>query len=121
MEDKEYVSFETAKALKSRGFNELCEVMITENGTLVDYNYNDQNSKEVYSLPYVEDVVKWLEKNFHYYIARIPRIKNGEVTWTYQVFHKESNDLLLEKTFNDVTLNDTVRWCLDDNTICIDN
>lgn len=59
MEDKEYVSFETAKELKNRGFNELCEAITSENCTWIDYNHNDQNSKGVYSLPYVEDAVKW--------------------------------------------------------------
>lgn len=124
MEDKEYVSFETAKELKNRGFNELCEAKTTDNGcTWIDYNYNDQNSKGVYSLPYVEDAVKWLEENFHYYIARMPRIEDGEVVWTYQVFYKESNNLLLEKTFKGVPLDGIVGWCLGTNSsiVCIDN
>lgn len=74
---EDYVSFETAKLLKEKGFDEPCECFYdTEhndisivNGWMVTSNSQlDEREILCYSAPTLQMVMKWLREVHHYYI-----------------------------------------------------
>lgn len=78
---EDYVSFETAKLLKERGFNEECEYFydyydneyfICSNGVSA---YNDDEHPTYYSMPTLQMAIKWLREVHNLFIEM--HIQNG--------------------------------------------
>ena len=109
---EDYVSFETAKLLKEKGFNEPCKLyydkyhghvpIFVEDSKLTEYGYkelvrNDQNSISdfIASAPSLYVAMKWLREEKEIYITVIygdyPSL--NKVFWTPQIDSLEGFDL----------------------------
>ena len=72
---EDYVSFETAKLLKERGFNEKCgpyygldETLI--NGVIIEAKHNIDKNK--FSAPTLQMAMKWLREKYNLHIITLP-------------------------------------------------
>lgn len=68
---EDYVSFETAKLLKEKGFNEPCLMCYTYEEKLGNYgHYESCKNSDVFSLtaPTLQMAMKWLRKEKNWYI-----------------------------------------------------
>lgn len=62
MDNKFYVSFEAARVLKEKGYNEDCEQIIKEDGEILyGYNVNYKLPVTLFSCPTKAEVIDWLE------------------------------------------------------------
>jgi len=68
---EDYVSFETAKLLKEKGFIENCIMRYNRVGDLVEeaYKFNWNFQTIDYSAPTLQIVMKWLRKVYNIHIA----------------------------------------------------
>ena len=73
---EDYVSFETAKLLKEKGFDEDISFWYNENGSEIFfqqkydimYNWRVRQGLKIYQCPTIQMSMKWLrEKGFHIY------------------------------------------------------
>lgn len=64
---EDYVSFETAKLLKEKGFDEPCVKKVTR-GVIPDILVIEASEKSSYPQPTLQMAMKWLRKAHHYYI-----------------------------------------------------
>ena len=72
---EDYVSFETAKLLKEKGFKEECEYFYDEYENEDEYvicsnggTCNDDGHPTYYSMPTLQMAMKWLRENHYLYI-----------------------------------------------------
>lgn len=68
---EDYVSFETAKLLKEKGFNELCRYYYSSKGKMYrTYGLKDRNYTGVntYSAPTLQMTMKWLREEHNIFI-----------------------------------------------------
>ena len=94
---EDYVSFETAKLLKERGFNELCRVWYGGNGEIHENGEIMSNSDCALSsvmCPTIQMAMKWLREEHHLFIAIHPRLSFTDYYWItadiYKVKRKSS-------------------------------
>ena len=92
---EDYVSFETAKLLKEKGFNELCHYVYMSNGetfymhTFSDYPFErNSNLTSAYSAPTLQMAMKWLREVHDIYIM-IDKDFATENGWHYVVTRKQ--------------------------------
>jgi len=75
MIQEQYVSFETAKLLKEKGFNEPCHTWQRENENInycdIPLDYNEMFSDE-YLVPTQQMVMRWLREVFSIHISVYP-------------------------------------------------
>ena len=66
---EDYISFETAKLIKEKGFDEPCLMCYTSDKKLANYGLYRYNS-EVFALtaPTLQMAMKWLREVPHYYV-----------------------------------------------------
>ena len=79
-----YVSFEIAKLLKEKGFNEPCLMCYTSDGKLGNYgHYRSYKNSDVFSLtaPTIQMAMKWLREVHNIDIIAPPQYDN--IKWTY--------------------------------------
>ena len=76
---EDYVSFETAKLLKEKGFDEPCDFYINEHFPTVltkysDYGikYKNSDKESVYSAPTIQMAMKWLREKHKLHIITLP-------------------------------------------------
>ena len=96
MNKEDYVSFEVAKLLKEKGFNEPCFSQYTKTGSIwncqAPENFNE--SEGCYSRPSLYEAQKWLRHQHNLYVnaipLEIPRSKSENFTFTIDKL--DSND-----------------------------
>lgn len=82
---EDYVSFETAKLLKERGFDEKCN-MAYFNGTLVDYTmFGFCLGGDLLYCPTLQMAMKWLRKKYNIHIE--PRYFPTSNIYRYVIIH----------------------------------
>jgi hypothetical protein len=108
--ESQYVSYEIAKLLKQKGFNELTRTYYTLDNTEKEWILIGSNSKsfwnhqndEVYSAPEIWQVVEWLDQKYsiyiyvnvfqtdtqHYYTAWIQRLNEEDIIAKYNLTKK---------------------------------
>lgn len=139
---EDYVSFELAKLLKEKGFDEEIETMITPEGKIY---YVDQNSvsrachtrinnssiniySEDCSCPTLQMVMKWLREIHHYYIIISPEYGDIEyqpgqwqeecLGWVYSIIKTEDGtSITTSKKFYGLNYEESckaaIKYCLD--------
>jgi hypothetical protein len=98
---EDYVSFETAKLLRERGFDEDIDLWYDENGEMfsqhkydINHDWRVRANQEVYECPTLQMAMKWLrdEKG----IAVIPIISsvldNEKFLWDVKIVVAKTND-----------------------------
>ena len=96
MED--YVSFETAKLLKEKGFDEPCQFLYfskyKQEGDFVG-NFNARKNSEInetsYSAPTHQMVMNWLEEVHHILVIPDYIYECTDTSWVYKIYRLREN------------------------------
>lgn len=78
---EDYVSFETAKLLKEKGFDEICSFAFYKDGRIVD-RYDSEFSYNYYDRPTLQMAMNWLEEKYGVFCA-IRRHGNSDDGFSY--------------------------------------
>ncbi len=78
---EDYVSFETAKLLKEKGFNEGCPTTYTSNGFFHTHNYKPLFD-DIFA-PTLQMAMKWLRKTHHIHIRLI---NSTDEDYRYEIY-----------------------------------
>ena len=116
---EDYVSFETAKLLKEKGFNEPCLICYTYDGKLGNYGqYNSYKNSEVFALtaPTIQMTIKWLREVHNICISVDVKIGGGKyyvcISGTENGL---SHDVLEDEVWNtfEEACEESIRYCLE--------
>lgn len=122
---EDYVSFETAKLLKEKGFDIPCREHYYQYGELSPYptEYNWNGEEDYYSCPTLQIVMKWLREVKNYYIqAMLDSWACGDHTGYYVLIQKTDSDFELmlqdvrEQVFYETpeeAYEDAIKYCLE--------
>lgn len=98
---EDYVSFETAKLLKEKGFDELCptfyETDEPDNGPRYSnklgwflhnsYDYSDRYGKMIISAPTLQMAMKWLREEHNLVVNPVGHYVNGKLeAWEVDIY-----------------------------------
>ena len=86
---EDYVSFETAKLLKEKGFHEVCKCQYGRHG---DIGWTPSNNGNVttFARPTLQMAMKWLREVHNIFIEISVSIDlNGEYHYSYSILNKE--------------------------------
>lgn len=94
LNEEDYVSFDTAKMLKNKGFDEFCRYtyMENENSVGITVSTNSKLPKEVYSMPTLWEAQKYLREKHNCYIQITYEAYKTRVNYLVQVLFYEPND-----------------------------
>ena len=94
LNEEDYVSFDTAKMLKNKGFDEFCRYtyMENENSVGITVSTNSKLPKEVYSMPTLWEAQKYLREKHNCYIQITYEAYKTGVNYLVQVLFYELND-----------------------------
>lgn len=118
---EDYVSFETAKLLKDKGFDEICYLGYNKNGEYVPTS-NRTNSQIIQPdfcficCPTLQMAMKWLRKIYHIHIRLINAI---DESYKYEIYPREGK--YISKCFTDRCYYETyeqaceaaIKYCLE--------
>lgn len=96
---EDYVSFETAKLLKEKGFDEECSFVFYKDGRIVD-RYDSEFSYNYYDRPTLQMAIKWL-RNQHNLHIMVDCIGSKNYMPTIQ-FIRNSKDIKVESDKNKI-------------------
>ena len=86
---EDYVSFETAKLLKEKGFKESCLQKYSMFGSFhiesFQSNWNTEDSSD-YSAPTLQTAMKWLEEVHHILVVPDYIYECTNTSWVYKIF-----------------------------------
>jgi len=103
---EDYVSFETAKLLKEKGFDHICLMWYIDSPNTIsektgkpippyftsltdedgNYYYNTEREAFEYSAPTLQMAMKWLRENYSLHVNICPAVENGEFTEYYHCY-----------------------------------
>ena len=116
---EDYVSFETAKLLKEKGFDEYCGYY-NKTGEYWDYKTFNHKGDEYISAPTLQMAMKWL-RDVHKKVINVDYIdflEHGEV-WSYSVldrntFHEftEKSESFTEHSYEEAC-EEGIKYCLE--------
>ena len=81
---EDYVSFETAKLLKEKGFDEVCYVNYSSNGSTMHFNY--QAPSDGVPCPTLQMAMKWIQERFNIVIIPNYEYECTDTSWCYKIF-----------------------------------
>ena len=130
---EDYVSFEIAKLLKEKGFDELCptfyETDEPNNGPKYSkklgwflhnsYDYSDRHGKMIISTPTLQMAMKWLREVHHLVVEPYYYFALGE--WCVDIKHLEKRteleefENIREKSYNtyEEACETAIKYCLE--------
>lgn len=102
MVTEDYVSFETAKLLKEKGFDEFCRVFYDckspENGYLSDkeyggfiYNSKGYDGHEIAACPTLQMAMKWLNDVHHILVVSDYEYEFTDTSWYFKIYRLGDN------------------------------
>ena len=117
---EDYVSFETAKLLKEKGFDELCYQKYDSDGELsfnhVGYVNSEKPCDDFYALaPTLQIAMKWLREIHNLQIQIVPVVMSRHKDWTFGIdrdFIPLTVDLLVFPTYEEAS-EATIKYCLE--------
>ena len=81
---EDYVSFEIAKLLKEKGFNEGCPTTYTSNGLFHTHNYRPL-VEDIFA-PTLQMAMKWLRLIYHIHIRLI---NSSDESYRYEIYPRK--------------------------------
>ena len=120
---EDYVSFETAKLLKEKGFDEECSCFYNNidygtPGLEVDgqlYYKNSALDDEEYSAPTLQTAMKWLREIYHIHITIYPYGEYSCDNYQFDVY--KDNNLVVSKDDGYITYEQAcevaIKYCLE--------
>ena len=120
---EDYVSFESAKLLKEKGFDAPTRDYYDFEGTLESTaGYYPNNSDDTYSAPTLQMAMKWLREvhNLFIFISTWLRHKDGTVQYYYEIRNLNDKDFetIAESTITEFdspekTCEAAIKYCLE--------
>ena len=114
-----YVSFETAKLLKEKGFNEDCYTCYVTD-EIQHYDYKSRNSdliNGVISAPTQQMAMRWLREIYDLVIyPRLVETSDIEPSWVYtiyNIFSKETEKSTVLYTEPEDAIDAAIKYCLE--------
>ena len=107
---EDYVSFEIAKLLKEKGFNEICRAAYTDDGKFITHHNYYSQCKDEYVAPTHQMAMKWLrEKGFHinasisydYSEDADGNIIDKRTFWLFEIFSSFGGDIIYTEEVNE--------------------
>jgi hypothetical protein len=117
MVKEEYVSFDVAKLLREKGFDEKCAFIYRTDGSLLDMGWGYQrNSSFVgyYSAPTQALVMRWLREVYHINIEL--KINKNTFLWRYRIsLRNGSTSCFCSNVFisYEKACEDAIKYCLE--------
>ena len=121
---EDYVSFETAKLLKEKGFNYPCRVIYSPKGIVKHYL-----KEEVYAhhlkghkklCPTLQMAMKWLKKVHNILLFILPAQENGKLVYLVEVWTWNEEEGVYESTYAPVPRKEpeqaveaAIKYCLE--------
>ena len=117
---EDYVSFETAKFLKEKGFtSEKCYTAYDDNGNFFWYGDYSKDRKNVIDAPTLQMAMKWLRKVHNLCIVPLPVVTDddgeGGCLWKYTISMKLKVLFDSENLYEspEIALDDAIKCCLE--------
>ena len=96
---EDHVSFEIAKLLKEKQFNEICRAAYTDDGKFItNHNYYSQCEDECIA-PTHQMVMKWLRKEHNILLFLLPAQENGKLVYLVEVWTWNEEEGIYESTY----------------------
>lgn len=119
---EDYISFETAKLLKEKGFNESCIYVYRHDGS---EDIWDADKEDIaYQKPTLQTVMKWLREVHHYYIqVMLDSWACGGHLGYYVVIQKTDSDfeMMLQDAVDEVFYQTYEEACEAAIKYCLEN
>lgn len=99
MNSKFFVSYEVARLLKEKGYNELTDYIIDEDNFMMDSHYklNSELSESVYSAPTKAEAVDWLESKG---VIIELSVTHNLCHWVFSIYMKGEEDIFTNTDFD---------------------
>ncbi len=121
---EDYVSFETAKFLKEKGFDEPCHALYHNGddkiffGLDVDSYHNTNLNVDCYACPTLQMAMKWLREVHKLYIniwadPKDAENNNFDIIFRVQVYNGPSNYGTYEFSTYEESCEAAIRYCLE--------
>ncbi len=120
---EDYVSFETAKLLKEKGFTENCLMRYNKAGGLVEesYKFNWNFQTIDYSAPTLQMVMKWLREKYNIVISiifisdqkREDRNSYSWIVYTADTFKWNTKEAEKSQVSYELACEAAIRYCLE--------
>jgi len=114
---EDYVSFETAKLMKEKGFNENTDKQFDSDKIVGDYNITDRsrNPERYLDAPTLQMAMKWLREEKHIFIELlVDTMIKGAFTW--RLFEYPSLEIMpydgWEHTYEEAC-EAAIKYCLE--------
>ena len=98
---EDYVSFEIAKLLKERGFNEPIWTRYEDDNEVIfgdKYNWNNSPMGHT-SAPTLQMAMKWLRKEHNILLFPLPAQENGKLVYLVEVWTWNEEEGIYESTY----------------------
>ena len=121
MIEEDYVSFETAKLMKEKGFDEPCVKKVTR-GVIPDVLVIEASEESSYPQPTIQIAMKWLREvhNLFIFISTWLKHKNGTVQYYYEIRNLNDKDFetiagttITEFDSPEKTSEAAIKYCLE--------
>ena len=127
---EDYVSFEIAKLLKEKGFDEYC-YRYYHTSKYVSYSDTKQRNLELfpdsYSAPTLQIAMKWLREKYNYHIIATPEYSDVEympgqwqeefLGWKYTIIPFNGNKSIMHPSVYSITIESAyeaaIKYCLE--------
>ena len=115
---EDYVSFETAKLLKDKGFDEYTFSDYSEEG-VIGFNEVETRIAKGYQRPTLQMAMKWLRKEHNLCIVPLPIVTDddgeGGCLWKYTISMKLKVLFDSENLYEspEIALDDAIKYCLE--------
>ena len=115
---EDYVSFETAKLLKDKGFAEYTFGYYSEDG-IFGFNEVETRVAKGYQGPTLQMAIKWFRKKYNFCIISLPIVTDddGEAgcLWNYMISKRLETLYNSEDLYEcpEIALNNAIKYCLE--------
>lgn len=114
---EDYVSFETAKLLKEKGFDEFTISYYDKNGSM-GFSEVDTRVSDGYQRPTLQMAMKWLrEKHYKSIEVRSQGLKATSIGWIVEIFNLVNQDEEFHHPYTFLTYEEAceeaIKYCLE--------
>lgn len=123
---EDYVSFETAKLLKKKGFDEVCyRIYDTKEKELFGTDgiefQNHEIDEETITAPTLQMACKWLRVEHNILLFLLPAQENGKLVYLVEVWNWNEEEGIYESTYAPMPRKEPEKACEAAIKYCLEN
>ena len=123
---EDYVSFETAKLLKEKGFDENCAALYDlRNGEFREkqtgYVFNNSQWDSFITAPTLQMAMKWLKVEHNILLFLLPAQENGKLVYLVEVWTWNEEEGIYESTYAPMPRKEPEQACKAAILYCLKN